>query len=256
MDKAKSSVWLTISVIVTLACVLFALILYPHPHPLDEQLSAFVRIADSDDLWHEAVLKHGTGDHAEAMTLYTQAIEVHPESKMAYLYRGTLHYDQGNYSEAINDYTQALAIDPEFTWALNARGVAFYRSSDSDKAQADFARSHELDPSFIGPLVNQAVIEKLEGNSDEALMLLARAEDFSLASTPTLKVLENIGDIQFSQGDAPSALATYNELVKQYPEYPSAYRERAKIHHNLGNTTEAKTDEEHYQSIAPTKASK
>lgn len=248
MNKEKQTTWTIVAVLVIMSCALFAYIFYPYPKPLDEQLTAFGRIADSDDLWHQGVLKHKDGDLESALALYTQAIEVLPESKMALLYRGTLHYDQAHYPQAIQDYTQALTIDPEFTWALNARGVAHYRNGDPDAAQADFDLSHQLDPTFIGPLLNQGVIQKLEGNLDEALMLLTRAEEFSLASIPTLEVLENVADIQFQQGQTDKALITYNDLVNYYPDHLPAYKARAKVYRTLGDHAKADADEQYYLS--------
>lgn len=250
MKNNKTTIWGIASVSVVLICVLFTFFLTPHPQPLDEQLTAFGRIADSDDLWQEGVLKHGAGDLDAALALYTQAIEVHPKSTMAYLYRGTLHYDRANYTQAIQEYTQALAIDPEFTWALNARGVAHYRNGDSDAAQQDFSKSHTLNPSFIGPAINQAVIQKLEGHLDQALMLLTQAEGFSSVSTPSPNVLENVGDIQFSQGNADEALNTYTTLLEYYPDHQQAYRARAMIHRALGNADKANEDELRYQQIS------
>ena len=247
--KDKQKVWLTVITVTLLFCAVFVIVLYPNPQPLDEQLTTFGKIADSDDLWHQGVLQHGTGAHEEALTLYTQAIDTHPESKMAYLYRGTLHYDNARYTEAINDYTQALAIDPEFTWALNARGVANYRTGNSDAAQADFKHSQTLDPTFIGPAINQAVIEKLDGNLDEALMLLTRADEFSLATIPTLKVLENIADIYSTQGNTDKAISTYTDIIKHYPNYVIAYHERATLYRAQGKDTEATADEERYTTL-------
>ena len=195
------------------------------------------------------MLQHGAGAHEEAFALYTQAIDTNPESKMAYLYRGTLHYDNARYAQAIADYTQALTIDPEFTWALNARGVANYRTGNADEAQADFKQSQTLDPTFIGPAINQAVIEKLEGNLDEALMLLTRAEEFSLASIPTRQVLVNIADIHVAQGNTDKAISTYTDIIKHYPEYAIAYHERATLYRAQGKDTEATADEERYTTL-------
>ncbi len=250
MNASKGIVWFTAASISVFFSIAFTIMLFPDPLPVDEQLAAYGKIVDSDDRWNEGIQKHHQGDYEAAMDLYTQAIQIHPESKMAYLYRGTLHYDQGNYEEAINDYTQALNIDSQFTWALNARGVALFRNGQADSAQKDFAYSQEIDPTFIGPNINQAVIQKLQGNLDQALMILNQAEGFSLATKPTREVLENIVDIYHSQGNMEQALTTCTQLIENYPEHAKAYKLRAQLYRALGNEEQAKADEQHYHAAS------
>jgi len=246
MNASKGIVWFTAASISVLFSIAFTIMLFPDPLPVDEQLAEYRIIVDSDDRWNEGIQNHHQGDYVVAMNLYNQAIQIHPESKMAFLYRGTLHYDQGQYEEAINDYTQALNIDSQFTWALNARGVALFRNGQPDSAQKDFAYSQEIDPTFMGPNINEAVIQKLKGNLDQALMILNKAEGFFLPTKPTREVLENIVDIFHSQGNMQQALTICTQLIENYPEHAIAYKLRAQLYRALGNEEQAKADEQHY----------
>jgi tetratricopeptide (TPR) repeat protein len=61
----------------------------------------------------------------QAITSFTQAIEVNPENTDAYMQRGRANKELKEYDKAIQDYTTALDLDPEEEAAYAGRGNAY-----------------------------------------------------------------------------------------------------------------------------------
>ncbi len=58
----------------------------------------------------------------------------------AYFWRGDVYqYSKHDYSKAISDYTAALQLDPNTEWAHRERGKCYEQLGETEKAQQDFA---------------------------------------------------------------------------------------------------------------------
>src|SRR5438105_6394118 len=71
---------------------------------------------------------------------------VSPKTKEQWLAEGVAHRKAGHYEDAISDYTQALQLDPKYAFAYNNRGFAYYNLKQYDKALADYDQALQLDP--------------------------------------------------------------------------------------------------------------
>jgi tetratricopeptide (TPR) repeat protein len=58
----------------------------------------------------------------EAITKFTQVLQVNPRHSLAYYYRGRSHLGLDRHSEAIADFTKALELDPQLDSAYYYRG--------------------------------------------------------------------------------------------------------------------------------------
>src|SRR5687767_16026276 len=65
------------------------------------------------------------GKYEEAIAKLDEVIEQNPDSKNAYLLRGTSYDYIGQYEQANTDYSRAIEIDPGFVAAYNNRGSAY-----------------------------------------------------------------------------------------------------------------------------------
>ncbi|MGH9857375.1 MAG: tetratricopeptide repeat protein, partial [Acidobacteriota bacterium] len=75
--------------------------------------------------YEEAKQLFEDGKYEEAIAHLDQIIEQDPDSKNAYLLRGTSYDYIGQYDRALEDYNRAIEIDPAFVAAYNNRGSVY-----------------------------------------------------------------------------------------------------------------------------------
>jgi len=97
-------------------------------------------------------------------------------------------------------------------------------SGDSRKALRVLRQAHELDRD--NPDIRLALAEALaeEGRLEQALRLLAEIAD------PGVEVLFALGDLQFENGQAQAALASYQRVLDQAPDEADAWVSIGLIH--------------------------
>ena len=86
------------------------------------------------------------GEFDNAITDYTEAVELDPEYAEVYNYRGFAYLNNGDIDKAIADYTKAIGIDQELTEAHKDRAAAYLGNSDFDEAIKDYTKAIQLDP--------------------------------------------------------------------------------------------------------------
>lgn len=93
--------------------------------------------------YNNAKTQAKAGNYAEAIELYTKALENYPiqdkESKAEAFYnRGINRRKVDNYQGAIEDYTKAIELKPGYYKAFNNRGCVYLLIKDYTKAIMDF----------------------------------------------------------------------------------------------------------------------
>ena len=98
-----------------------------------------------------AILGKGTalalsGEYKHAISDFTSAIQLYPNSEDAWKRRGQARAAQGNLTDAINDLTRSsqLVLDGD---VLFQRGLVYYKQKNYKRALQDFLRSIKLDDS-------------------------------------------------------------------------------------------------------------
>ena len=86
------------------------------------------------------------GDYDKALADYTQAIRLDPNSATTYANRSDVYNYKGEYDRAIADCNQVIRLDPKNASAYNNRGIAYYHKKDYDRAIADFTQAQRLEP--------------------------------------------------------------------------------------------------------------
>lgn len=244
----KIKVWGIIGGVSALIWGVFFIAMTPNPEPVDEQLEAFTIGAKANDNWHNAALLHRIGEYDKAEKLYDEALKTLPDNEYIWLLRGQLEYDRGDYAKAITVYDEFLTIRPDFSWTLNARGIAKYKNGDKEGCMADLNRALELDPTYLGPLLNKGVIRRLEGDLDGALKLVTEAINADPDAVPDRLLYENLAEIYFQQGNFEESKKALDTIITFHPEYFPAYRNRARVLRELGQTQQAQQDEATYQT--------
>ena len=118
----------------------------------------------TDDLFQAGEKAYRSGDHATAITLYTQVLEVDPEHINAYLQRGFCHTLQKEYEPAIADFSAVIKRKPDHLWAYTSRGSAYNKLGRHDEAMADFDRVIAIDPKNEEAFNNRGWARKAKGD--------------------------------------------------------------------------------------------
>lgn len=246
----KLKVWIGVAVVSAAIWGVFLASLLTDPPPVAEQLQAFGVEADTQDIWHRAVLFHGIGDYGESAKLYEQAIERNPDSTMFHLYRGKLLFDVKDYDGAIAKYEDALELDPEFAWAVNARAVARYFNGDQEGCLRDLELAAEMDPDFTGPKVNMGVLKRLDGDTDGALKIFLDLREQSGPRVPGHFLLDNIAKIYFDTGNYPASIEALTVIITHYPVHIDAYKKRAQVYRRMNRLQEAQADSDRFMELS------
>ena len=91
----------------------------------------------------------------EAITHYTEAIDLNPEDAGAYNNRGNAYHNTGDFESAILDYNKAIDLNPEDARVYSSRGLAYVRKSDFESAIVDFNKAIDLNPEDAGTYCNR-----------------------------------------------------------------------------------------------------
>ena len=102
-----------------------------------------------DDLLLRALSAHNQRNFSEAITYYTQILELDPDDtikSLIYNHRGMSFFARSHYQEAVEDFSKALALDPKSYKAAYYQGIVcavLQRYSDAIDA---FNHSLEINP--------------------------------------------------------------------------------------------------------------
>lgn len=131
-------------------------------------------------------------DYDEAIANYTEAINLDPDSRIAYTNRGVVYKTLGdilkkeknfeeankNYDKAIEDFTQVIRIDSTNRSGYYYRGSCYYEKptnndvpmalANMDKAIADYTEAIRIDPKFTDAYKSRADAYQFQGKSAEA----------------------------------------------------------------------------------------
>ncbi len=80
--------------------------------------------------------------------LLSNAIDLDPLSRRAFLSRGAAYLRLQQNQEAINDFNRVIALDGKLARAYHLRGLAYNQAGDHSHALKDFKRAIELDPEY------------------------------------------------------------------------------------------------------------
>jgi tetratricopeptide (TPR) repeat protein len=158
--------------------------------------------------WDKAEALLLDGEFAEAVKLYTVAIETnpdHPELYLAYYNRAQAFVSLEKFDDAHADFTKSIELVPEFEEGYKMRGILNLRTGNCEEALGDFTRLIILDPKS----------SSAHGNRGTALSCMGRFEE---------------------------AVSDYTEAIELDPECARCYYNRYQALLLLGREAEAQSD--------------
>ena len=104
-----------------------------------------------------------SGDYAEAIYYFNEAIEISPQYDDAYYNRGVIRSRLGDYVGAIADFDEAIEINSQYAVAYHRRGIAKTGLNDHTGAIVDFSEAIKIDPQYEAALHNREFVRSILG---------------------------------------------------------------------------------------------
>jgi tetratricopeptide (TPR) repeat protein len=164
-------------------------------------LTSCMALAESaNSSFNQGFEKHLQGDLANAVKLYSKAIEQNPAFTMAYQMRGIAQQQMKKYAYAISDYSMVITFGEPYFKSVGYynRGIVKNMTGDFAGAIPDFSQAIELDKKMAAAFFHRGIAKSKTGDLD------GRMEDFREAA--------RLGD-----SNAEAWLNTYYPGWKQQP---------------------------------------
>jgi tetratricopeptide (TPR) repeat protein len=149
----------------------------------------------------------------------------------AYEGLGQAHHRLGQNEQAVSDYTQAIQIDPTDANGFAGRGDALTSLKLAEQAIADFTEAIRLDPDHSRAYLGRGIALIDLGRDSTALADLDRA----IAIDPRLaRAYSFRGALHSRHGRNELALADYDALISLLPDNPGAFKDRGGVLVRMG----------------------
>ncbi|MGB5217933.1 MAG: tetratricopeptide repeat protein [Smithella sp.] len=136
----------------------------------------------------------------EAMEDYAVAIDINPQSLLAYQNRGLAHLLNHNLDGALHDYNHYLELMSPYdvsgnevniplSNALGNRGLIFSKMGQYEKALSDYHAAIKLNPDNANHYLNRALAYYQMGCMEEAKRDVRTMEMMGVSADPSLKIL-------------------------------------------------------------------
>lgn len=123
---------------------------------------------DVEKVFQAGERAYRSGDHATAITLFSQVIDQEPDHMNAHLQRGFCQSLVGAYDKAVADFSHVITQKGDHTWAYTSRGSAYSKLGRHQEAIADFNKVIALDPKNEEAYNNRGWARKATGDQNGA----------------------------------------------------------------------------------------
>ena len=187
----------------------------------------------------EAQKKFIAHDFNAVIQLCTEAIELDPNSSIAYGKRGAAYGVTNHPQQSITDCTKAIELDPTNADAYNNRGAAYGNLRNFTAAVDDFSRAIELDPKNAMAYNNRGSTLRFLGNVQQGLQDLNKA----LELNPKIDIAYfNRAFCHIATSNLPQAVADLDKAIELRPNFAMAYYVRGQCYQMQGRITQAQAD--------------
>jgi tetratricopeptide (TPR) repeat protein len=190
------------------------------------------------------------GDYAAARAKYQAGMvdleaEYHPAILVAI---ANSYAAEGDAAGRMRTLEQARTLAPADTSVLLALARANYDAGDVDSAIANLQKVLEVEPDNATVLQVLADMLVAEGRVEEAQQYIARLPEGTKLDP---NALLNVGIDHYNAGELDAALERFDEVVKNYPELPTALYYRGLVYLGQGKNDLAAADLEAFLAAEP-----
>ncbi|MCX6775999.1 MAG: tetratricopeptide repeat protein [Candidatus Micrarchaeota archaeon] len=175
----------------------------------------------------------------ERYHVHTITSELEVIDSLAYLSRGSAHYNKEEYVKAIENFSKIIELNPKYADAYYNRGNAHFKIGEYDKAIENFSKAIELDPKDAEMYSNRGLVYDSKGEYDKAI----ENYDKAIGLNPKLAAAyNNRGSTYFKMGEYYKAIKNYDEAIRLDSKDANAYYNRGNAHFKIGNVDKAIED--------------
>ncbi len=192
----------------------------------------------------EQWLKEGDGHYdakryEEALAAYDRAIQLDPNSALAYYNRGNAYYDLREYQKAIADFDRAIQLDSSDAKAYGNRGIAYKNLREYQKAIADYSCAIDLNPNYVWAIENRGYAYRELKEYQKAIADYDRA--IQLDPNDAF-AYHNRGCAYRELKEYQKAITDFDRAIQLNPNYAEAYNNRGVAYRDLKEYQKAIAD--------------
>lgn len=179
------------------------------------------------------------GDTTNAIINYTIAIEKSPSNVEIVMQLALYYMEIERYENAIAQFREILEIDSLNSDALYRIGICHSHLDDFYNAKIFFARAVEVDPLNADAWFNLALMHIRKEALDEAIAPLRKTVEIEPEDAEAHSIL---GSIYLHREEFQSAVDAFTEAILHRPDDAMLYRNRAVAYFGLGETEKQEED--------------
>ena len=183
--------------------------------------------------------KYELGQYEAAISDYTQAIRLKPDSADAYNNRGNAKANLKEYFAAISDYDTAIRLKPDDAKAYSNRGVAKEGLKQYAAAISDYDTAIRLKPDSADAYNNRG---NAKANLKEYFAAISDYDTAIRLKPDDAKAYSNRGVAKEGLKQYAAAISDYDTAIRLKPDDAKAYHNRGIAKALLNRTWEAKQD--------------
>ncbi|MBD2450773.1 tetratricopeptide repeat protein [Nostoc sp. FACHB-152] len=169
---------------------------------------------------------------------FLQGLKLGSNEQFSYQ-EGISQYEKGNYQEAVSNFTQTIEINPQNSLAYNHRGDAFYRLGDYEKAQADSSRAIALNPQDANAYYDRGFARFGLGKYQQAITDYTQAIKINSQNS---YAYYGRGLARVKIKDYQAAIGDFSQAITINSTYGLAYYRRGLLYAQLSNKKVAIAD--------------
>ncbi len=217
----------------------------------NQQAGGAAANSDLSKIGSKAWKKMRSGKNEEALSLYTQLIELDPDNASYYERRSTILHRMKRYSEAVEDDTRAIELEPDNAKYYYSRGVTLHEMEEFEQALMDKTKAIELAPSSAKYYEQRGVTLHEMGEFERALTDKTKAIELEPGNAG---YYHSRGVTLHEMGEFERALADKTKAIELEPDNAKYYHSRGVTLHEMGEYDKALLDEAKAIELEPNNA--
>ena len=205
--------------------------IYSHEWAIAEQwlLKAFKAEPDNPSnsmlLSNIATLQRYQGKLAEAVRIYSLALDMTPRAVTLLLNRAALYVEMDSIQRAIDDYERVCELDMYDTEARYSLGVLAMERGDNERAEDYFNEIKRINPNSGLYHEGMGLLHKRNGNHSRAAELFTQV----IKAQPSAQLLGHRADCYLAMKRLNDAEADIRNALEMAPDDPYLYLLRSKL---------------------------
>jgi tetratricopeptide (TPR) repeat protein len=182
------------------------------------------------------------GDYDRAITLNTEALEIHPSKDLVWLLltrRGDCYLGKNDPDKALADYDEAARLGGLDSRTYVSHALALRRKGKREEAMKDFEAALAADPNDALVYSNRAATFAEDGNLERAVADYVKALELNPRN---INARLGCADIYLRQNESQKAITQSTVAMKINANWALAYVTRAKAYAQLRMNSQAVAD--------------